>query len=163
MSDVFISYSREDAKAARELAELIGTQRIEVWWDPELRAGQDFAQVIEHVLASVKCVVVLWSRHSVLSRWVRAEAREGLQANKLVPVALDDSEPPLIFRGLHTARFEPDDLQAGSLKVEKLLADIRAMLAGTPEAEKRRAGAGSDILVRQIDSLLAIVESELAQ
>lgn len=135
MNDVFISYAREDGSSARKLADLIRNQGIDVWWDPKLRAGQDFAQVIEQVLAGVKCVVVLWSRHSVASRWVRAEATEGLQANKLVPVALDESEPPLIFRGLHTSHLGHGDLLPTSPKVEKLLADIRAVLTGLTKVD----------------------------
>ena len=137
MNDVFISYAHEDGSSARKLADLIINQGIDVWWDPELRAGQDFAQVIEQILASVKCVVVLWSRHSVSSRWVRAEAAEGLRANKLVPVALDESEPPLIFRGLHTSHLGPGDLSPASPKVEKLLADIKAVLTGRPIMDAR--------------------------
>ncbi|MDH3451813.1 MAG: AAA family ATPase, partial [Gammaproteobacteria bacterium] len=50
-----------------------------------------------------KCVLVLWSELSVGSDWVRAEASEGLAANKLIPVMLDEVRVPLSFRRLQTA------------------------------------------------------------
>lgn len=133
MKDIFISYAHEDRETARELAGLLEESSLSVWWDPQLRAGEDFAKIIEQTLQHVRCVIVLWSRHSVDSRWVRAEANEGLRLEKLVPVLLDESTPPLIFRALHTVRLEPSDLHAASSGLQKLIDDIRVRM-GSPDA-----------------------------
>lgn len=127
MKDVFISYAHEDRDSAQELARLLELSGLSVWWDPELRAGEDFAQIIEQTLQNVKCVVALWSCHSVKSRWVRAEANDGLRSEKLVPVALDDVEPPLVFRALHTLRLNTSDLHDESQVLQKLVDDIRKL------------------------------------
>lgn len=79
MKDIFISYAHEDRETARELAGLLEESSLSAWWDPQLRAGEDFAKTIEQTLQHVRCVIVLWSRNSVDSRWVRAEANEGLR------------------------------------------------------------------------------------
>lgn len=132
MKDIFISYAHEDRETARELAELLEAAGLTVWWDPQLRAGEDFAQIIEQTLQQVRCVIVLWSRESVESHWVRAEANEGLRLAKLVPVVLDDAIPPLIFRALHTVRLERSDLHTASAGLQKLIDDVRVRLGETP-------------------------------
>ena len=137
MKDLFISYAHEDSATAQRLAALLEASGLTVWWDPHLRAGQDFALEIERILQQVHCVVVLWSAHSVASRWVRAEANEGLRLGKLVPAALDDATPPLVFRAIHTAQIDVEDLDADAPSVQKLIDDVRAMLgqaqAAAPE------------------------------
>ena len=101
MSDIFISYSREDSFQAEALARLLEEKGFSVWWDRWLPAGQTFDAVIESELDKAKCVIVLWSKQSVESRWVGAEAEEGLRKDILVPVLLEDTRLPLRFRLLH--------------------------------------------------------------
>ena len=74
MTDVFISYANEDRERARDLATALEARGWSVWWDRKIIAGQTFDQVIEHELDTAKCAVVLWSKHSVASEWVRNEA-----------------------------------------------------------------------------------------
>jgi hypothetical protein len=96
--DVFVSYAHEDRAKATALARALERRRLRVWWDPDLRAGDEWAQAIERAVEGAPCVVVLWSAKAVESRWVNAEARAGLDQDGLVPVRLDDVEPPLVFR-----------------------------------------------------------------
>jgi TIR domain len=70
-----------------------------VWWDPKLRAGEHFDDVIEKALDQAKCVIVIWSERSVQSRYVRTEATYALDQDKLVPVAIESVKLPLRFRG----------------------------------------------------------------
>src|SRR5687768_4459556 len=76
MADVFISYSRDDAKLARLFADAFQSAGLTVWWDDALRSGEAFDESIERALREAKAVVVLWSTTSVTSRWVRAEATQ---------------------------------------------------------------------------------------
>ena len=50
MSDIFISYKREEQPEARKLANALEREGWNVWWDPKLRAGDDFDKIIEAVL-----------------------------------------------------------------------------------------------------------------
>ena len=45
-------------------------------------------EVIEALLNESRCVIVLWSEMSLKSKYVRAEAAEALDQDKLVPVAI---------------------------------------------------------------------------
>ena len=103
-SDVFLSYARENRDVAKRLANALTQARgWSVWWDARLKAGELFNREIERAVANARCVIVLWSHHSVRSDWVVAEVSEGWERGVLVPILLDDSEPPMPFRQVQAA------------------------------------------------------------
>ena len=97
MSDIFLSYSREDQASARRFAESLQRAGFSVWWDQTLRSGEAYDEVTEQALKSAKAVVVLWSKASVASRWVRAEATIADRAGTLVPVMIEPCDRPVMF------------------------------------------------------------------
>lgn len=103
MPDVFISYAREDRDRARLLAEALQTHGWSVWWDRKIVAGEAFDETIEQQLQTAKSVVVLWSRHSIGSEWVRNEAGLAAEREVLVPALIDEVKQPLEFRRRHAA------------------------------------------------------------
>ena len=103
MADIFLSYASEDVARARRLAQALEGHDWSLWWDRSILPGKVFDTVIEAELAAAKCVIVLWSVHSVESRWVRAEAGEALDRGLLIPVLLDDIPIPLVFRQVQAA------------------------------------------------------------
>jgi tetratricopeptide (TPR) repeat protein len=98
MADLFISYSSDDRSYVKDIVREFESQGWTVWWDRHIEAGSSFDKKIEEALDDSRCVVVVWSRSSINSDWVRAEAAEGLERNTLVPILLDDVKPPLLFR-----------------------------------------------------------------
>ena len=102
-SDIFISYSNSDLDIARTLAESLEKKGWSVWWDRRIPPGLTFDQVIEKALNETKCVIVLWSKDSINSSWVKEEASEGLRRNILVPALIDDVKIPLGFKRLPAA------------------------------------------------------------
>jgi hypothetical protein len=102
MSDIFISYKREEQPVARKLADALEGEGWTVWWDPKLRAGEHFDDVIEKALDEAKCVVVMWSNRAVNSEYIKAEATEALEQKKLVPVKIEDVNLPFRFKRVHT-------------------------------------------------------------
>ena len=102
MAKVFLSYAREDAPAAKELAECIGRAGHQVWWDRQIQGGSRFASEIDRELKQAQAVVVLWSGSSIESAWVQDEAAEGRDSGRLVPVTIGGCRPPLGFRQFHT-------------------------------------------------------------
>ena len=50
MNDIFISYKREEQGIARKFADALESEGWTVWWDPKLRAGEHFDDVIEKAL-----------------------------------------------------------------------------------------------------------------
>jgi hypothetical protein len=102
MSDVYISYSRQESRRAQQLARALETAGFSVWWDRQISAGATWASSIEQALAEARCVVVMWSANSVKSDWVIDEAAYAREEGKLIPVVVDNVEPPLAFRRYQT-------------------------------------------------------------
>ena len=156
MSDIFISYAHEDRERAQTLAKRLREAGWSVWWDPELRAGEHFAEVIDEVLQQVQAVIVLWSEHSVASRWVNAEANEGLRQDKLIPLSLDTAEPPLIFRPIHTACFVDWNGAADAPEFRKLLSDIQGRVSRAPDPLEKTINDKADSALLTVSKTIAI-------
>lgn len=103
MHDIFLSYAGEDRSRASQLADALGKLGWRVWWDRTILPGKTFDKVIESELNAATCVIVLWSKTSVESQWVRAEAGEALNDSRLIPVLLEDVVIPLVFRQIQAA------------------------------------------------------------
>jgi hypothetical protein len=97
VADVFVSYAHANQHRVKPISKGLTDAGFTLWWDDHLRAGEDFAMVIERELAASKCAVVVWSEAARNSLWVRAEATEALDAGKLVQVRVDGVKPPLPF------------------------------------------------------------------
>src|SRR3954467_8946667 len=101
MADIFISYATVDRPFARRLADALEAHGWSVWWDHRsLRGGQHFDRVIEEAIRDARVVVVIWSKVSVESGWVRDEATHALNENKLVSLRIDRAILPLRFRNI---------------------------------------------------------------
>ena len=128
MSDIFISYKREEYPFARQLADTLERQGLSTWWDPQLRAGEYFDDVIEAALVKAQCVVVLWSARAVKSRFVKDEATYALNESKLVPALIEDARLPFRFATLHTIQLFGWDGSEDDPSFQSLLKNIRAVL-----------------------------------
>ena len=136
MAKVFLSYAREDADAAKQLAEGIGSAGHEVWWDRHIQGGSRFSSEIDRELKSAEAVVVLWSAASAESAWVQDEAAEGRDTGRLVPVSLNGSRPPLGFRQFHTVELA-DDL-ADLLEAISKTAGSKSAASASSHAETKK-------------------------
>ncbi|MBP5987327.1 MAG: toll/interleukin-1 receptor domain-containing protein [Azonexus sp.] len=130
MTDIFISYAHEDLERVRALVAVLEANHLSVWWDRTIPAGKSFRQLIESGIADARCVVVLWSRDSITSKWVQEEADEGLRREILVPVLLDDIAPPLGFRSIQAANLTHWHDDADDPAIRRLLDDIAHVLPG---------------------------------
>ena len=102
---VFFSYSRQDQAQAIPIINAIKDAGYSLWWDGMLEGGTTFLESTEAALESAHAVVVLWSETSIQSHWVRDEATSGRVRNRLIPLSLDGSEPPLGFRQIQVIDF----------------------------------------------------------
>lgn len=102
---VFVSYSREDQQFAKRVITLLEEAGFNVWWDGQLKPGVTYVETTEEALESAEVVVVLWSKVSIASNWVRDEAMSGRERNCLVPVSIDGSIAPLGFRQFQAIDF----------------------------------------------------------
>lgn len=128
MADVFISYASQDRDRARLLAQALGAHGLGVWWDREIGAGQDYGEVIEREIEAAKAVIVLWSKHSVVSRWVRDEADLAERRGTLIPVLIDAAEPPLGLRRTQAVDLSGWNGKPGHEAIGALCRGIRAKM-----------------------------------
>src|SRR5262245_47654144 len=133
MADVFISYSRSDAEAARRFAQAFEAMGLSVWWDVSLRSGETFDEAIEQALRAAKAVVVLWSRASTASRWVRTEATIADRSGTLAPVMIEPCERPIMFELTHTADLSHWRGDANDVAWRGLAADVRKLVEARAE------------------------------
>jgi len=104
MADVFISYARQDREIAMRLASSLAARGFQVWWDAELVGSDDFRDVIFDELTLAKAVIVIWSKNSVRSKFVRDEASRADRKNKLIATCVagfDMESLPMGFGGRH--------------------------------------------------------------
>ena len=144
MTDLFISYSRQDLDQVEKLAVALEAAGLSVWWDRRIRSGDSFDRVIEHAIAAAKVVIVAWSRHSADSTWVRAEAGYALEHSKLVPVRLDEVAPPLRFLHVHTIDLSARDGSIDASALARLIADLKEMVGAAGAAGTASAGASAE-------------------
>jgi hypothetical protein len=137
MADLFVSYAREDKARAAEIVRLLEDYGWDVFWDQETRAGTHWPKVLEEELGKARCLVALWTATSIASRWVRIEAYEALQTEKLVPVLLDEVRPPLEFRQTHTFDLIGWNGDREDARLVHLLADLTA-LAKAPRSHRAK-------------------------
>jgi TolB-like protein/tetratricopeptide (TPR) repeat protein len=129
MVDVFVSYARSDKALVAPMVAALEKQGWSVWWDPAIAPGQEFDRQIAAELQSAAAVLVVWTRQSVDSRWVRGEARDAADRGILVPVRLGNVQLPIDFRALHTANLSEAADPADSASFEEVVRAIATLIA----------------------------------
>jgi adenylate cyclase len=141
--DIFLSYNREDQAVARRFAEGFEREGLNVWWDVTLRSGEAYDKVTEQALRTAKAVVVLWSKQSVDSRWVRAEATLADRQHTLVPAMIEPCERPIMFELTQTAdlcHWQGDPRDAAW---QAFLVDVRRYAQATAAAPPQNHASSS--------------------
>src|ERR1700733_9064369 len=128
MSDIFISYAREDRRRAGALVKALEAQGWSVWWDWVTPTGKQFRRVIEEEINKARCVVVLWSATSIESDWVIEEASEGKESGILLPVLIEKVRQPMGFRSMHAADLVGWEGDLAAPQFERLRGEIAALI-----------------------------------
>jgi hypothetical protein len=156
MHEVFISYSRHDSDAANALADALSKAGLSVWLDRNaIQEGDAFDTQIEEAIAQTSVVIVIWSTHSVKSHWVRAEAAYALGKRKLLPISVDQSEPPLQFMQLQTIDFRYWDRTSKHHAFQQL--------AGALAKRLEAAAAPTDGRPRSVSHTLAALSADAVE
>ena len=129
---LFLSYARADRPRAERLVAALEKCGFELWWDAKIEGGAQFAHSIDDALRRADAVLVLWSRDSIESDWVRDEAAAGRDRHRLVPLSLDGSEPPLGFRQYHAIDLSGWKGRASSPEIAALARAVAALRHEAP-------------------------------
>ncbi len=144
MSDIMLSYAREDRPVAERLARALESRGWSVWWDRRIPAGKTFDETLEAAIAAARCIVVLWSGKSVASRWVRSEAEEGAARNILIPVLIEAVQVPLAFRRIQAADLVGWRGGEADEAFERLVTDLRQLLGPPPVPSEADSSAAAE-------------------
>ena len=136
MSNIFISYKREQRDWVRKLVTLLESYGLTVWWDPKIEVGEEYFKVINKIIADVDCIVVIWSHDSVNSPWVISEASVGMERNNMIPILLEDVSPPIPFNILQSANLVNWNGEKEHDGIEHLLTSIQKYCTLTTEEKK---------------------------
>ena len=141
-ASIFISYAHEDHARAEQLAGRFARAGWSVWWDRQIVGGKHFDKATEEAIAAAKVVVVLWSRASVASQWVRAEAAWALKKEKLLPVKIDDVDQPLEFFHVQTIDLTGWNSAKESPALGLLLTELGQRLGDVEQKTRSPTAAG---------------------
>jgi formylglycine-generating enzyme required for sulfatase activity len=138
MSDIFLSYATEDRDRIRPLVEALEGMGWSVFWDRIIPTGQTWWQVIPQEIRNCRAVVVVWSRQSVESVYVREELEAGRRRGiRLLPVQVEEVDPPFGFGSLQAADLTRWDGSAETSAFLRLAQDI-SQVPGMPKPVPRR-------------------------
>jgi hypothetical protein len=136
MAQIFVSYAREDQAAARRIVDALQREGLDAWWDHELPPGRSWDEVIGERVRAARAVIVIWSKQSVGSNFVKEEAQLAQDAGKFVPVKIDEVEPPIGFRRTHAANLVGWRGESEHRQWMALLREIRDRI-GAPTPPRR--------------------------
>ena len=145
MSDIFLSYSRQDKPLVAPIVAALEAKGWDVWWDMALIPGEEFDNVTAASLERARAVVVVWTPTSVASRWVRGEARVGADRNVLVPVRFEGAQLPIDLRAIQTTDFDDWDGDPQSTPFQTLQQSLLAMLGAPAKAGAPCVGRAKEV------------------
>jgi DNA/RNA endonuclease G (NUC1) len=125
--DIFVSYTHVDRERVRPLVELFEAEGWTVWWDRGIVPGEPWLPELEAEIAKARAMVVVWSRTSVKSQWVRHEAGRGLEQHALVPVMFDVKAPPGDFSHIQAIDLSRWDGSKQITEIEALLRRLASL------------------------------------
>jgi formylglycine-generating enzyme required for sulfatase activity len=126
---VFISYCHADSHFVDRLADDLKASGVDVWIDKwKIKVGDSITQKIDEGIGASDRLIVVLSRASVSSKWVREELNAATIKNVerekhayILPVLIEDCELPTLLQHRKYANFKDEPEQA----IQELLEVIR--------------------------------------
>ena len=112
-ADVFISHNAGDkARFVRQLVADLEQAGVSCWLDEkQIKPGTLIPSAVGKGLEQCRFVVIVLSQHSTGSNWVAFERDIALMSllsdssKTIIPILLEDCEPPFILRAIASADF----------------------------------------------------------
>lgn len=142
MSDVFISYKREDGPRVAPIAEGLRQMGLSVWMDDQIPGGASWRQKIHERLEAARCVIVVWSELSVgpAGGFVHDEAARASGRGILLPVRIDAVSPPIGFGEIQALDLVGWRGKTRDPRFRDVVAAAKAMAAGEPRPRPKAPG-----------------------
>jgi hypothetical protein len=144
MTDIFISYARQDQERVEILAKALASEGWSVFWDRTILPGTKWHEYIRSKLEQARCVVVAWSAASIESDWVHDEANAGRKRNILVPVLFGQVSQPLGFQAIQAADLSDWEGSTTSAAFRQLVEALHGILGPVPAKDGATRHADTD-------------------
>jgi hypothetical protein len=129
---IFVSHSSKDKTFVRRLVDVLSAFSLNVWYDDwEIGVGDSIVDKVFDGLAASDTLVIVLSKSSVESRWVKEELtvavmrRLSEQNIRIMPVLVDDCEIPTTLKHIKYADFRTDEQGALSGLLEAITPRIQ--------------------------------------
>lgn len=156
MSDVFISYKREDRARVEILHALLLDLDVAAWFDSAIEVGADWDHRIHEQIDTARAMIVCWSFAASSSHWVVKEAGIGLERNMLIPVKIAPCALVPPFDALQTADLTQWEGEPDHPEIQKVLVRLGQLLGKKSLAvnARSRAGGQNEQLINLLRALL---------
>lgn len=137
---VFISYSHADVNSVTTIVKVLKEHsNQEVWYDHELRGGDQYFSVIANQILKNEFFIFVVSDHSVKSDWCIRELQFAMsEGKKIIAVWLEDiSIPPgvrLVIQNTHYVNFESSNEELLAKNIERCFSG-EVTLRGNSQSE----------------------------
>jgi hypothetical protein len=134
MTDIFMSYKREDEARVAPIVEGLRRAGLTVWWDHDIAVGGVWRQAIDEHLMEARCVVVVWSAFSVspLGSFVHDEAARAKARGVLLPLRIDAVTEPLGFGEIQSLDLVDWKGNDRDWRFQNIVTATQAIAAGRP-------------------------------
>lgn len=109
----FISHNKNDKDIAREIGIFLVSDDVNMWFDEwEISAGDSIVEQINKGLKDCTHFLILWSKNSAKSNWVRRELNSTLsraidsRSIKVIPIVLDDTPLPELLADIRYIKYK---------------------------------------------------------
>lgn len=119
---IFISFKTEERMAAFHLKEALNEAGFKVWWQEEIQCGQEWHGEIDKAIVEAGAIIVLWSKQSMHSQWVKHEASQAIVRSVYAPVRIEPMEiesPYDRIQATDLIKWEGDTKHAGFQNLNK--------------------------------------------
>ena len=130
---LFVSYSRADTEYVSKLVKSLRKVGFDVWFDKNIRTGDEWDDVIEQEIKNSDAMVLILSKSSVNSNNVKDEMSYAMQLNKGIhPVKIEECDVPMRLARKQYTDFTQTGYDQG---MNKLVDDIKHKLGGFGKTE----------------------------
>jgi len=140
---VFISYNKKDKEIATNIAVFLEVEDITVWFDEwEILAGDSIIEEIELGLEKCTHFIIIWSKNSAKSNWVRKELQSVLckaikvGIPRIITVVLDKTSLPELLMDLKYIAYK-DDIERDREEIVKSVLGKKPSQSFTKEILKK--------------------------
>ncbi len=113
--------------AAFHLKEALNEAGFKVWWQEEIQCGQEWHGEIDRAIVEAGAIIVLWSKQSMRSQWVKHEASQAIVRSVYAPVRIEPMEiesPYDRIQATDLIKWEGDTKHAGFQNLNKRLVEL---------------------------------------